>query len=322
MNDQMSIASARMRTIEELPNQPRIVTIGTFDGVHRGHQALIVATSERARARSVSIAAVTFEPIPAFVLRPDVFPGRVCTVEDKFACLAQLPLDEIIPIRFDLELARQTPEAFMAYLSERTGMIELWVGEAFALGKNRVGDVVRLTEIGKDLGFGVTAVPRLTENGEIISSSEIRRAIEQGDVARAGRFLGRSFRIRGEVIHGAHLGRTIGYPTANVVPPRDLVALADGIYATTTLLPAESKPRPSMTYIGTRPTVNSGERLIETHLLDFAGDLYDQVIQVEFIEHLRGDATFAGVEALVAQLRDDEVATRAVLGLSPAESGD
>lgn len=192
-----------------------------------------------------------------------------------------------------------------------TGMIELWVGEAFALGKDRAGGIERLRAIGTEHGYDVVAVRRTTDQEEVISSSSIRRAIRDGEVARAHRWLGRPFRVRGEVIHGAHLGRTIGYPTANVAPPDDLVGLKDGIYVSTTWLAQETSPRASMTYVGTRPTVNSGERLVETHIFDFDGDLYGSIIAVDILERLRGDAVFTGLEALIAQLRNDELAARA-----------
>jgi riboflavin kinase/FMN adenylyltransferase len=131
-----------------------------------------------------------------------------------------------------------------------------------------------------------------------------------GDAAKARRFLGRPFRVSGPVIHGAHLGRTIGYPTANLEPPHELVPLADGIYVSEVYLPNQAGARPAMTYVGTRPTVNGGTRLVETHLLDFDGDLYGQIIRVDVLEHVRGDATFAGLDELVAQLRRDEATTR------------
>lgn len=313
MSNGDTAVESKQRALGSLRPSARIVTIGTFDGVHRGHQSLIGAASNRASELGLPTAAITFEPIPAMVLRPDRFPGRICPMNEKLSRLASLELDEIVTIPFDRELSQQSPETFMATLVERTGLVELWVGEAFALGKNRSGNVERLREIGQELGFGVTAMPRLTDDGQIVSSSAIRSAIQAGDVARAHRYLGRPFGVSGEVIHGAHLGRTIGYPTANVVPPAELVGLADGIYVSLTHLPGDDRSRPSMTYVGTRPTVNSGERLIETHLLDFEGDLYGRVIRVEMLERLRGDATFAGVEALVAQLKEDETATRRYL---------
>jgi riboflavin kinase / FMN adenylyltransferase len=152
---------------------------------------------------------------------------------------------------------------------------------------------------------------RETDRAEVISSSAIRNAIQEGEVGRAHRWLGRPFRLSGEVIHGAHLGRTIGYPTANVMPPRELVPLADGIYVSQTWLPGKESPHASMTYVGTRPTVNSGERLVETHLFDFDDDLYGCVIDVDMLDRLRGDEVFAGLDALIAQLRIDEMTARA-----------
>jgi riboflavin kinase/FMN adenylyltransferase len=288
----------------------RIVTIGAFDGVHRGHAHLLHRTVARARELGFVSTAVTFEPLPVQVLNPARFAGRICTPPDKLRHIAASGIDEIVTITFDLDLSRQTPEEFLGALVNATGMRELWVGEAFALGRNRSGDIARITEIGQELGFDVTAVRRLEDDDQVISSSVIRAAIQAGDAARVVRYLGRPFRVSGQVIHGAHLGRTIGYPTANVAPPAEMVQLADGIYTSEATLEDGSGPRPAMTYIGTRPTVNSGARLVETHLLDFDGDLYGQNLDVDVWDHLRGDMTFDGLEPLIAQLRADEEATR------------
>jgi riboflavin kinase/FMN adenylyltransferase len=294
-----------------LAAEPRVVTFGTFDGVHRGHQMLLRQAIERARTLGVRSLAVTFEPIPAMVLRPDKFLGRICTAEEKLERLVATSIDQVLVLTFDLALSRQSPEAFMQRLVAATNLRELWVGEAFALGKDRVGNVERLTAIGQELGFAVHALPRLTDETGVISSSTIRAAIMQGEAEQAHAQLGRPFRVTGEVIHGAHLGREIGYPTANVLPPVDLAPLADGIYVSCATLPGEPVARPAMTYVGTRPTVNSGVRLVETHLLDFDGDLYGQVIGVDVLKHVRGDQTFPDLDALIEQLRRDETATRA-----------
>jgi riboflavin kinase/FMN adenylyltransferase len=184
------------------------------------------------------------------------------------------------------------------------------VGEAFALGKGRAGGVEELTAIGEDRGFSVHALKRREDIDGVISSSRIRHAVQLGDISLANRLLGRPFTVSGEVIQGAQFGRTIGFPTANVAPPADRVALADGIYASRVYLPGEDKARQSMTYVGTRPSVNSGARQIETNVLDFDGDLYGQIIDVELMQRLRPDAFFPTIEALVAQLHQDEVATR------------
>ena len=297
----------------DLTPGPRIVTIGTFDGVHLGHQHLLQSAVRRGRELALPVLGVTFEPPPARVLRPDHFPGRICSAAEKHDYLLASGIDRVLILAFTRDFAQQTPEAFMAELVRRTSPRELWVGEAFALGKNRAGDIPRLTAIGASLGFRVVAVPRLTAEGHVISSSAIRSAILAGDAGTARHLLGRPFRVTGEVIHGAHFGRTIGFPTANVAPPPDLVPLADGIYASLAWLPSDEAPRPAMTYVGTRPTVNSGVRLVETHLLDFDGDLYGQMLRVDVLERLRADAVFDGLEAMVAQLRRDEANARAVL---------
>ena len=300
----------RYRNWEMLEPRPRVVTIGTFDGVHLGHQSLLHQTVTRARLLGVPALAVTFEPIPAMVLRPDAFPGRICSLEEKLDLLTAAGLDEIVTLAFSRTLSELSPEAFLGELVRHVRPVELWVGEAFALGRNRSGDLPRIKEIGGQLGFSVQAVMRLMDGEKIVSSSAIRRAIQAGDVELARRFLGRPFRITGPVIHGAHLGRTIGYPTANVQPAPDLVPLADAIYASRATIPGVVQNHQAMTYVGTRPTVNTGTRLVETHLLDFDGDLYGRPIQVDLFERLREDATFDGLDALVAQLNRDEAAAR------------
>jgi len=291
----------------------RIATIGMFDGVHLGHQYLLNATVVRAQDLNLPSVVITFEPPPALVLRPELFSGRICSSSEKLKRLAMSGIDEIVTAPFDLQLAALTPEAFMRQVVDRLSPREIWVGEAFALGKNRSGDVNRLREIGETLGYELHSVERVSRDDKIVSSSLIRAAVLAGRVDAAHELLGRPFRISGEVIHGAHLGRQIGFPTANVVPPPELVPLIDGIYVSLGTLPGEVEPRPAMTYIGTRPIVNPGDRLIETHFLDFEQDLYGKVIDVDFLARIRADQTFEGLEPLIAQLKADEETTRSVL---------
>lgn len=297
-------------SFQDMEPEARVVTIGTFDGVHRGHQKLIERTRERAVALGARSTVVTFEPVPASVLRPDKFAGRICTAGRKLTLLESLGPDEIVVIEFDRTLAAKSPEEFLTELKQRTGLIELWVGEGFALGRNRAGDVARIREIGQQLGFVTVAMPRVLDGTEIISSSSIRRAIEAGNVAFAAESLGRPFQVSGEVIHGAHLGREIGFPTANFFPPEGLVQLGDGIFVSLATLAGETTPRPAMTYVGTRPTINSGVRQIETHFLDFDGDLYGQTIEVAMLEKLRDDCQFPNLDAMIDQLAIDEQHTR------------
>ena len=298
---------------DDLPPGERIVTIGTFDGVHRGHRRLLDRAVQRGKELGLPVTGVTFEPVPAAVLRPEAFSGRISTPEEKLERLAEAGLDEIVVVPFTPELSRWSPETFMAWLQEKTGLRELWVGEGFALGKDRAGTVERLAEIGTDLGFRVVAVPRLTNGEEVVSSSRVRAAVMSGDVATARRLLGRPFRVEGEVVHGQHLGRAIGFPTANVVPPAGLAPLADGIYAAWGWLPGDETPRPAVAYVGSRPTVDAGERMVETHLLDFDGDLYGKTLSTDLLERLRPDARFESLEKLVAQMEIDKTRAQHML---------
>jgi riboflavin kinase / FMN adenylyltransferase len=298
---------------EDLPPGERVVTIGTFDGVHRGHRRLLDQAVQRGQELALPVTGVTFEPVPAAVLRPEAFSGRISTPDEKMEQLAEAGLDEIVVVPFTQELSRWSPEDFMAWLKEKTGLRELWVGEGFALGKDRAGTVERLAQIGADLGFRVVAVPRLTNGEEVVSSSRVRAAVMNGDVATARRLLGRPFRVTGEVVHGQHLGREIGFPTANVVPPDGLAPLADGIYAAWGRLPKDETSRPAVAYIGSRPTVDGGERMVETHLLDFEGDLYGQTLATDFLERIRPDARFDSLDDLIAQMQLDKAQARDVL---------
>lgn len=303
--------TVRRDSLEDTGDGDAVVTIGTFDGVHLGHQLLISAAASRAKEIEARFVIVTFEPIPASVLRPDQFLGRICPPDDKLALLESHVPDVLLVLEFDHDLATRSPEDFMATLATATSLRELWIGEAFALGKGRTGGVERLTEIGAQLVYSVTALQRREDIDGVISSSRIRHAVQLGDISLANRLLGRPFRVRGEVVHGAQFGRTIGYPTANVFPPADLVRLADGIYASRVRLAGETSSRLSMTYVGTRPSVNTGARQIETHVFDFDGDLYGQQIGVDVMQRLRPDAFFPSIDALVAQLRIDDKNTRA-----------
>lgn len=299
---------------------PSAVTIGTFDGVHRGHQELVRHLARRARQEGLRSLAVTFEPPPQMVLRPDQFPGRLCAPSLRNEALLAAGAESVVIVPFTLETAALSPEAFIGRLVAQSGMRLLVVGEDFALGRGRAGDVVRLREIGRPPApeFAVETIARIDLGPEPLSSTAIRAAVRAGDVARARRLLGRPFRVSGEVIHGQKLGRTIGFPTANVVPPADLVPLADGIYASWAWLPGDVTARPAITYIGNRPTINTGARLVETHLLDFDGDLYGKELTVDLLDRLRPDANFDTIDALIAQMQIDEQAARAVLAKDAA----
>lgn len=299
--------------LSALPAAKRVLTVGTFDGVHHGHQHLLQATTRRAAALGLPSMVLTFEPVPAQVLRPDRFSGRICSASEKLKLISRFPIDAITVLSFTLPFSRQTAEEFMSEIALRISPAEMLVGEGFALGRDRAGTIDRLSELGSELGFRVTAFPRLTEGGIVVSSSEIRRCLLAGHVSRARHLLGRPFSLTGTVIHGAHFGRTIGFPTANVEPASDLVIPKDGIYAAVAVIGSQTISRPAMTYIGTRPTVNTGGRLVETHLLDFDGDLYGQQLHVSLLAHLRDDQHFVSLDEMVDQLKRDESDTRDAL---------
>lgn len=302
-----------MTTFDEVPRTPHIVSIGTFDGVHRGHRHLLELALARSRELGNPLLVVTFEPIPAQVVRPERFRGRLTTPGRKIEMLREVGDLDVLVLPFTEALMVQTPETFMGALNRGTMPREVWIGEEFALGYNRTGTVDRLTEIGSVLGFDVHAVARAILEGDVISSSRIRNHILAGEPDRAEPLLGYPFAIAGEVVPGSRIGRKIGFPTANVVPPHGLVALPDGIYASYAVVEGSAEPRSAVTYIGTRPALNTGNRLIETHILDFDGDLYGQQLQTQFVKRLRPDATFESVDALVRQLRNDEAHAREVL---------
>lgn len=301
-------------------NARHVVTIGTFDGVHLGHQYLLGQAFARANDLDAPFLVVTFEPNPAEVIRPDRFRGRLNTPEQKVSRLRAFGAGDVIVVPFTEALMHEAPETFLAALVAGTHPLEVWVGEEFALGYNRSGDIARLTDIGADLGFALKAVARREAGGQIVSSSRIRQHILDASLENAERLLGYPYRVSGEIVHGAQIGRTIGFPTANVVPPAQLVPVPDGIYATLAMIDGDDRLRDAMTYIGTRPALNTGDRAIETNILDFDGDLYGQTLHCDFLTRLRPDATFESVDALVAQLGLDEAAARQTLARYHSQS--
>lgn len=294
-------------------SRPVMLAIGNFDGVHRGHQWLLgqlVAQAERAACESCVL---VFRPHPRVLLQPRAPRQFLTTPQQQRDIFRRLGLDVLIEQPFDLAFASTEPHAFVAQLVSSLDLRQVWVGQDFQFGRNRAGNVDVLRELGRRFGFEVHAVERrvLEPTGEPISSSRIRGALTEGDVEEAGRLLGRPYELTGRVVRGDARGKTIGVPTANLQPDDDLLVPGSGVYYTE--VPIAGILHAAATNVGVRPTVDGTRLSVETHVLDFDGDLYDQVLAVRFLARLRPEQKFGSLDELVAQIgRDlDEVRRRA-----------
>lgn len=297
-----------------------VLTVGVFDGVHRGHQTLVARTRDEARRRGLGAGVATFHPNPLAVLRPDVAFSYLTSLERRVELLREAGADWVAVVQFTSELALVSAEDFARMLVEDAGMRLLIVGEDFRLGRGREGDVTRLRELGVTLGFEVETLPLVagdlddTGGADEISSTRIRRALAASDMRAVTVLLGRPFSLRGPVIHGDERGRAIGFPTLNIGVSADHALPPDGVYVTRAQVQsgqAWGHVFHGATNIGTQPTFDGARRRVETHLLDFEGDLYGQVVQIELVDRLRDEQKFDGIESLVAQIQQDIVATRA-----------
>lgn len=289
-----------------------IVTIGSFDGVHRGHQALIKQVRAAALKAQRTSVVITFFPHPSVVLGR-AQPYYLTGPEEKLVQLNHAGVDWLIELPFTPETAQVRAADFVGQMQRHLRMRELWIGHDFALGYKREGNAAFLTQLGQAHGFTVHAVDPLTNDGEIISSSNIRIALRAGEVAHAAKLLGRPFRLSGKVVPGDGRGKTIGVPTANLDVWQDHAIPANGVYACRAWV--GHIPLRAAINIGTRPTVtDETRRTVEAHLLDFDKDLYGLNIALDFFERLRGEQKFANVQELVAQIRADVETTRRILG--------
>jgi riboflavin kinase/FMN adenylyltransferase len=290
------------------------LTIGIFDGVHRGHQEILHLLVSGAHAAGEPAVVLTFSPHPAVVLGGKTDFKCLTTPEERAVLLESYGVDMVITQMFDRTLANQTADEFMHRLSRILNLRHLFIGYDTALGRGREGNAARLTEIGKELGYSIQAIPALTDGAGIISSTRIRRAILAGNVSAAASDLGRTFSITGPVIHGDGRGRTINIPTANIQIPAGKVLPAYGVYACRAWVNGQSHS--AATSLGVRPTffdANPPAPTIEAHLLDFNQDLYGQEVKLEFIEYLRPEEKYATVEALLEQIGRDIEKTREIL---------
>ena len=296
-----------------------VVTVGRFDGVHRGTLPLVERAVAVAAARGVPAVALTFDPHPAAVLRPDAAPGLLQDLDERVAALRAAGLDDVVVRRFDAALAALTPERFVAdVLVGDLGAVVAVVGENFRFGRAAAGDVARLRELGAAAGVAVEAVPLVADDGAVVSSTALRAALAAGDVAAVTAGLGRSYALEGEVVRGDGRGRTIGVPTANVAVDPARALPADGVYACrVTGADAAGAPvvGPAVVNVGRRPTFGGEGRTVEAHLLDApAGlDLYGGRLRLEPLARIRGEQRFDGPEALVARIGQDVAEARRIL---------
>lgn len=306
--------SRLFRDVEGGPRCPHgsVVCIGAFDGLHLGHQALVRRAVERARDLGVPAVALSFEPLPREFFAQGEPPPRLLLPRAKVEGLLELGVDQAGLLRFDRRLSGLPAEEFARIvLGERLSAREVWVGPDFRFGKARMGDIALLRKVGTDLGFVANEIAPVELDGERVSSTRIRNALQAGDFAAAARLLGRAYAIAGHVVRGRQLGRELGFPTANLRFGGKTPALS-GIYATW-VHGVGSAPRASVSSLGTRPTVAGIEPLLEAHLFDFADDIYGCRIEVEFVAKLRDEVKFPDLSSLTAQMHRDAEQARAIL---------
>lgn len=287
-----------------------MVTVGEYDGVHRGHRTVISEMHRMAAERGCKTAVVTFDRHPASVVRPESAPLLLCDLDHKLELLAETGVDYTLVVEFDERQAAVPAEEFArSVLVDCLSARAVVVGADFHFGQGRRGNVDTLRAVGEESGYEVVGLPlvkQITGDGEVISSTSIRSALSAGDVEKAQRLLGRPFEVRGVVTSGDRRGRSIGFPTANLPTTPDLQVPADGVYAAWYTRP-DGTQYPAAVNVGKRPTFYEfAERsLIEAHLIGFRGDLYDEQVRLSFVARLRGERRFDGIDELTTQLRKD-----------------
>ena len=311
----MTTQLAREELSRAAPGRPSAVTIGKFDGVHRGHQYLVGLLLEHARSEGLASVVVTLHPHPVTVLRPGKPITYLCSLEERVALLRDLGVDEVVVLSFTSELAQLSYREFMALLIEHLELRLLLVGPDFALGRDRAGTVDALHALGDERGFRVEVVSLLSEDAAKVGSGAIREALARGDMETVARLLGRPFALRGPVVRGEERGQGLGFPTANIAVAPDLALPSFGVYVTRAYL--GELEYASVTNIGRRPTFPSkAGPTVEAHLLDFAGDCYERELRIELLHRLRDERRFPSVDELVAQIGRDVAATRGYFGRS------
>ncbi len=294
--------------------KPSVLAIGTFDGLHRGHYHVINIVKLEAQKRQAQTVIMTFHPRPKAVFAPDLFSqDYLSTPEERIALLETLGLDVLILLPFTLELSQTTAPDFVKILVDRLKIVQLCVGHDFVLGKNREGNVEKLTALGREFDYTIQEISPYVLENQVVSSTVIRQQLTIGDVRHAAYLLGRYPSLTSTIEQGARRGRTIGFPTANFSVPPERLLPANGVYATFVRRLGQNQPLPAVTNVGIRPSFGGEERTVEAHIFDFDEDIYGQLLTLEFVERLRPEKKFDGINALVAQIRQDAEQARLLL---------
>lgn len=286
------------------------VTIGAFDGVHKGHQALFNALVNGAHRAGCTAVVITFNPLPGVFFKRMDTGSALSSLDERIRLIKATGVDEVIVLGFNHDLAGIDALSFMKALKSSIGIERLLAGFNFTLGKDRGGTVTELTEIGKILGYEVQVVEPVRDGDDIISSSNIRRLLRLGEISKANRFLGRAYKVTGPVVHGEHRGGKLGFPTANLSIPTERLIPANGVYACRATV--DNKTYLAVTNVGVRPTFDTPlpEPRIEPHLLDTEERFYDRTLSLEFFEYLRSEMKYPNADALIAQIKKDVQKTR------------
>jgi riboflavin kinase / FMN adenylyltransferase len=293
------------------PQQEMLLSIGVFDGVHLGHQQLLTHLRDEARSKNWLSGVVTFKSHPEVVLAGENKLLWLNDLETRIGLLRNLGIDIVVALPFSSELSRLTARRFVQLLKQHLKMRGLIIGPDFALGRNREGDYEKLRILGEEMGFSVEVIPTVVIDGYVVSSSTIRQALVEGDMKKVEKLIGRLFSLSGQVVSGDRRGRNLGFPTANLDLKPEQALPGDGVYATITHTDDDSLP--SVTNIGVRPTFGGSKRLVETHILDFEGDLLGQKLTIELVDKLRDEERFDTVEELKAQMIRDVEQARQIL---------
>jgi len=301
-----------IRNLQNLKPQHHgcVATIGNFDGVHLGHQAVLGQLAEKADQLGLPLTVVTFEPQPQEVFRPEQAPPRLTRFREKVQVLRRYAVDRVLVLRFNQSFSQQSPDAFIQnLLVNGLGVKYLVIGDDFRFGKDRAGDFEMLKAAGRQHDFEVVNMHTFVLDDERVSSTRVRSALAEGDLNEAEKLLGRTYRMSGRVAHGDKKGRTIGFPTANIHLHRINTPLR-GVFAVE-LFGLEGEPLPGVANLGTRPTVGGMRTLLEIHLFDFQGDIYGRHVHVDFLHKLRDERRFDSFDELKAQIQRDAQQARA-----------